>query len=74
MINVQCEACHGYMFKHIHNIKKNNPPENRANRTAGDRDQIRQDKSIDISVCIKCHDKERDPDFNFDEDRKKIIH
>ena len=74
MINVQCEACHGYMFKHLYQIRNNEQLENNIKKIAGNHDQTQNCKSVDALVCIKCHDKKHDPDFNFEEDKKKIIH
>ncbi len=74
MTNVQCESCHGYMFKHLHNIKNNKPIEDSLNQAIGTRDNFRKIKSIYMSACVKCHDNEHSPDFNFDEYIKKIIH
>ena len=74
MINVQCEACHGHMFKHLHKIRNNALSENNIKKIAGNQDQIQNFKSVDTFICIKCHDKEHDPDFNFEEDKKNIIH
>jgi len=58
---VQCEACHGPGSKH-----KDNPEDERA---------LPIGRKIDYqSVCIKCHDRNWTPEFNYEKYRKGIEH
>lgn len=58
---VQCEACHGPGSKH-----KDNPH---------DKEALPIGRKIDYqSVCIKCHDRNWTPEFDYEKYRKRIEH
>ncbi|NVL90480.1 MAG: hypothetical protein HWN69_05715 [Desulfobacterales bacterium] len=58
---VQCEACHGPGSKH-----KDNPH---------DKDGLPIGRKIDYQrVCIKCHDRNWTPEFNYEKYRRRIEH
>jgi hypothetical protein len=58
---VQCEACHGPGSEH-----KDNPH---------DKDSLPIGRRIDYQrVCIKCHDRNWTPEFDYDVYRKRIEH
>ena len=58
---VQCEACHGPGSKHKDN------PEDRGSLPIG--------RKVDYqTVCIKCHDRNWTPEFDYDKYRKRIEH
>jgi len=58
---VQCEACHGPGSKH-----KDNP---------SDKGALPIGRKIDYErVCIKCHDRNWTPEFDYDKYRKRIEH
>jgi hypothetical protein len=58
---VQCEACHGPGSKH-----KDNPH---------DKGSLPIGRKIDYQrVCIKCHDRNWTPEFDYDEYKKRIEH
>jgi hypothetical protein len=75
MINVQCEACHGHGFKHLYTIKNDRFLEGNIKKAVGGNQGLAQSsKLIDKFVCLKCHNSERDPDFNFEKAVKKVMH
>lgn len=58
---VQCEACHGPGSRH-----KDNPH---------DKDSLPIGRKIDYQrVCIKCHDRNWTPEFDYEKYRKRIEH
>ena len=58
---VQCEACHGPGSRH-----KDNPH---------DKGSLPIGRKIDYqTVCIKCHDRNWTPEFDYDTYRKRIEH
>ncbi len=66
MINVQCEACHGPLSLHAREqqlIKAKQLDKETASF-----------RTITPELCIKCHDKDNDADFNFERDVLLVNH
>ena len=68
LVEVQCEECHGTKFNHVRaqNLK-NVTSELQKNKSP------KTEKNLS-TICRKCHTQERDPEFNYEEYRKLIIH
>ena len=73
MINVQCESCHNYGYKHVYNQKRNMASNKKINSGLGNSEK-KTPCVVEESVCLKCHNQENSPEFNFKKYRKKIIH
>ncbi len=61
LLNVQCEACHGPMDKHVREAQRP------GLRPAGGR-------PVDEAVCRTCHDAANSPEFNYAEYLSRISH
>jgi hypothetical protein len=61
LLNVQCEACHGPMDKHVRDAQRP------GLRPAGGR-------QVDEAVCRTCHDAANSPEFNYAEYLPRISH
>lgn len=65
--NVGCEECHKLGIPHaLSEIPPVNKEFMRISSSPG--------KVDSSTICTKCHTQDRDPDFNFKEDKKKIAH
>lgn len=64
MANVQCEACHGIGQLHVQSIEKIKGGKLRAAILA----------PISEETCTGCHNKTRDPKFDYVRDLKKVKH
>lgn len=69
MANVQCETCHGFAKRHVENrrqgIERTKLPDGRL---------LPELPMVNLYTCVRCHDEERDPDFDFETDREKVSH
>jgi len=69
MANVQCETCHGFGMRHLLNreqgVERHKLPDGRL---------MPELPIITMYTCVRCHNQERDPEFDFPEDRRKVAH
>jgi hypothetical protein len=66
--NVGCEECHKLRIPHV-TLATITPVDNEFMKISSTLGKV--DSS---TVCTKCHTKDKDPEFNFDEDKRKIAH
>ncbi len=67
-INVGCEECHRLGVGHVA-IAKTPSIDKEFIKISSKPGKVDSD-----SICTKCHTNEKDPEFNFEEDKKKIAH
>ncbi len=63
LAGVGCESCHGPGQLHIQSAAQGVRPAGQIVRTLGGR-----------LLCMRCHDKENDPNFDYEKDLEKIRH
>ncbi len=76
LASVQCEECHGPGKAHVQVLTELlKPGRDGQHRTLAPTDAYpRLDMGTSATICLRCHDKEHDPNFEYERDLQLVSH